>query len=191
MKKHRLNKLFMCIPLFWLLGCSNSNKVNKNQSEPDNSIKITTTKTSSYCGGAKPPDELLDELREPKVYPKAKLFIRKGSKNEFQNPYFKKVETDSAGKVSISLPKGVYAVVFDNKSDVDVYNELIKTVESSSSYDTLDIKCLDRYFTKPDGIITVTDSIQTVTINRHFPCEWQSVPCARYTGSLPPTIQQD
>lgn len=187
MKKYDFKKLIICIWLLWIYGCNNSNKTTKDQ--PDNSIEITTTKTESYCGGAQPSEETLKKLREPKAYPNATLYLREGEENNYKKPYYKKLKSDSVGKVNVNLPKGVYSVVFDNKSGVKKYNQILKSVEKSSSHDTIDKKCLENYFTKPDGLIVVTDSLQKVTINRHFPCEWESIPCSYFSGGLPPSIQ--
>lgn len=72
--------------------------------------------TSSYCGGAAPPQDLLDELATPKAFVNGRLvFIEKSSKKAY--PF----KTDATGHYTISLPAGNYELHPEKRTNIEDY----------------------------------------------------------------------
>ena len=66
-------------------------------------VSILVTSTQSYCGGARPTDEMMQELNTPKPLPEKKLYIRKGKENSLKEPIIKEVVTNAAGKIDLKI----------------------------------------------------------------------------------------
>jgi hypothetical protein len=71
--------------------------------------------TGDYCGGAAPPQSILDELATPKPSPGFTLLLREGETNREDAPVVAEVLTDDEGRFSLSLPPGAYCVVDEDK----------------------------------------------------------------------------
>jgi hypothetical protein len=157
------------------------------------SVTISTTHTDSYCGGAKPTPEMEMEYRRKKVYPNIKIYVRKGEINDYATPPILILTTDEKGQVTTGLPIGKYTFVFENKADEKTFKSVEKSVQNSRDFDNLNTDCLDRFFKLPDGSIEINGNEDSykVELNRHFNCSWNSIPCARFTGNLPPSAIMD
>ena len=65
--------------------------------------------TSSYCGGAAPPPELLQELATPKPLANKTLYIKNGTANS--NSPSLPFTSDSEGRFTLALSAGAYCIV--------------------------------------------------------------------------------
>jgi len=167
---------------------SQKKKTKKIVSNPLVLIEGTITETHSYCGGARPPEDLIKELRTPKpITAQYKLYIRKDS-NDLQKPILYTVLTDTLGKFSIKLPIGKYVFVDANKKDKDTYSKtLAKYKTENSQTSAIDIECYKQYIATPDFTVEVTknSSKLAITHNYHRDCNWSGAPCVEYRGPLP------
>jgi hypothetical protein len=74
-------------------------------------VSGTVTATYSYCGGARPSDEMLAELNRPKPMAEKKLFVKAGNSNSKNEAIIKSFNTDAYGRFNIELPKGTYCII--------------------------------------------------------------------------------
>ncbi len=184
------NKPWLLIPFFsicgicLLLACSSASNTNKFRLP----TTIFLTQTSSYCGGAEPPAELLNALATPQPLAGEEIYIRSGNKNNPDDTPLLEVVTGADGSATFYLVAGEYYVVFENKQDRATYEEYkLKYGTGTDYYEPIDLKCLDEWLSKPELVFVVSDTMKNpLTINVHKPCSWNSIPCAQFTGSLPP-----
>lgn len=150
-------------------------------------VKITVTYTQSYCGGARPSDDMMQELNTPKPLSGKKLFVKKGKENSANATIIKEVVTDDEGKINLKLEPGFYCVVDENKKDRKKIDEWIKLYEKETTYyEAINKACLEKWFKSADLVIEVQKSGNNFTINYHEPCSWHAIPCANYKGPYPP-----
>ncbi len=81
------------------------------------SISGKVVQTSAYCGGAAPPEELLESLRKEKPFPNKALVVRAGSANTLKSPVLREFTVDAEGNFKISLPPGEYCILDAAKRD--------------------------------------------------------------------------
>ena len=152
-------------------------------------VTIQAWKTSQYCGGARPSDEMLQEFQTPKPLSGQLCFIRKSETNKISSTPVASATSDNQGKINIALAPGTYCLVLPNKVDSAAYKMfLTKFGEDTGNYSAIDKKCLDQWFQKPELVFTVTDAKQpTATeFTIHQPCSWNTIPCTDYRGPFPP-----
>ncbi len=151
-------------------------------------IQITITQTSNYCGGAAPPDELLNDLLPPKPLGDFAFFIRKGKTNIVAENVIASGKTNSEGLCHLQLPEGDYALVFADKKDKVYYNKLLDELKNGNeNFAPIDKNCLEKWLATPELIFTVSkDGPNRFEINVHHHCPWNATPCAQYIGPLPP-----
>jgi hypothetical protein len=144
------------------------------------------TGTSAYCGGARPPDELLAQLGTPTPRPGKKVYIKKGEVNSFNSKVVAELTTDTAGKFHVKLPPGKYLIVDEEKKDLSYYNKLFKEYKSQTeSYEAVDTVCLKAWYLKPDFTFEVKNSeIKNISVNYRKECF--NLPCTRFRGPYPP-----
>lgn len=185
--------------IFSLLACGTKNKTVVQKDSAKTEIKTetqspakkviisgTVTQTYSYCGGAAPPDFLLEQLAESKPYPNKKFHVIKGDTNTASHKIILSFITDSAGSFSFQLEPGIYSVLLDEQSfppDVKKY----KTQSQS-----IDENCYKEWWAKPYYLLEVEGGSKNTTIkglnfNFHHRCFISSdVPCLQYNGPYPP-----
>lgn len=185
-----INKPTCWILLFSFLGsaifltCSSKSNTGKSKLP----VTIHLTQTSSYCGGAAPPEELLQALATPQILPGEKFYIRSGNKNNPDATPLAEAVSNQNGDATFQLSAGEYYIVFENKLDRSTFEEYkLRYGKSTDYYDAIDLKCLEDWLVKPELVFLVSDTgANQFTLNVHKPCSWNSVPCAQFTGSLPP-----
>ena len=140
------------------------------------------TQTSPYCGGARPPKELLDRLATPVAYPNKKFYIRQGKVNSVKAKVIKSFTTDSAGEFSVQLAPGTYSIIQEEQL------HKIKAVDYTKKYQVVDNKCLQEWWVKPYYLLEVKDNdIRQLNFNFHHRCYIAGdIPCITYTGPLHP-----
>lgn len=156
---------------------------------PDNEFLIKTytvtgsvTQTYSYCGGAAPPKELLDELATPVAYAGKKFYIRAGKTNSTKIKIIKSFTTNSAGEFSFRLSPGTYAIILEEQL------HKIKAGSYKKEYQEIDEKCLQQWWVKPYYVLEVRNKeISQLNFNFHRRCFISNdIPCIMYNGPMPP-----
>lgn len=174
-----------------LSGCSNTKDVKdqaKREQEALYEVTIHVTQTSSYCGGAPPSDQMLEDLRTPGPLPNKKIYIRRGKFKDIDRPVIQELSSNQNGVVQTQLPAGEYSIVFSDKKDRSIFNELVeKYGDRTEQYEAINEECLKKHFKRPALTFTIgTKTASEIEVNDHKKCPRNSVPCAGYTGSVPP-----
>jgi len=148
-------------------------------------VKVYITSTESYCGGARPSDEMLQEIQTPKPYAFKTFYLRKGAQNSKGKVI--KVVTDSAGCFSIKLKPGKYCLLYPTQLKEPDYSKY----KSTENQEYLGKACLRAWWLKGWQIISVKDTADRAiskSFNIHFPCFINEIdnPCMQYVGPYPP-----
>ena len=152
-------------------------------------VQGTATYTGAHCGGARLPDDMLQELMTPKPLSEKILYIRKGERNSLKDTSIvAEVKTNEGGEFVIELPPGKYFLVDYKKKDQTFYNSVRSGhKEKSDFYDAVDTLCLKTWYETPDATFEVVKGENNrVTVNYPNRCSWNKIPCVHYTGPLPP-----
>lgn len=172
------------IPIICLAFLS-FNLVNSEKKAKKVSVSGTVTQTRNYCGGARPSDEIINQLRTPRPVSGKKIYIKKGEVNSPDSKVILTLRTDANGNFKAKLRPGKYLVVDSLKKDMTHYNMLLKTYKNqTASYEPIDTTCLKEWFATPAGTFEV---IQTGAkdININFLITCRDVPCAGFRGPYP------
>ena len=138
------------------------------------------TETSSYCGGAQPSEELLEELRKPLAKANKLIYIKRGSANNENAKVMYTATTDEDGKFAISLPVG-YTYCF-----VEEWKSKPFTIPKNTEFVKWDVDCLKARYKEGDYVLQVKKKNNSlVKINYHTPCFYKPY-CGDYSGPLPP-----
>ena len=149
-------------------------------------ISGTITQTSSYCGGAAPPQFLLEQLAEPKPFPKKKLYVIKGDTNTASHQIILNFTSDSAGNFSFQIEPGTYSVILEEQAsapDAKKYKTQVQAIDEA---------CYKNWWAKPYYLLEVPAAekqtiIKGLNFNFHHRCFISSdVPCLQYGGPMPP-----
>jgi len=153
-------------------------------------VKVSGTVqiTGTYCGGAYPGEQAIQEMKRPKPLPSKKLYLKAGRKNDFSKAVILAFISDSVGRFSISLAPGDYCIVDEVKKNKSNYDSILKKcAKGSSENSSVDKKCLLTWFLTPDAVFTVgKEDLSNVGVMFYDKCSWEKVPCINYTGPLPP-----
>ena len=84
---------------------------------PTVEIRGSAVGVRSYCGGAPPTRQILDELRTPRPEAGLPLVFRRGDTNTPGGPIEAETRTDASGHFVVRLPPGSYCVVDGAKRD--------------------------------------------------------------------------
>ncbi len=99
-----------------------------------NNVNITINgnveNNSDYCGGAAPPQDLLDQLAMYHPSALQKFYVRQGNVAMPFTPVYTFFTTDSLGNYTISLPAGQYTVISEEK----YLTESNPAIDSSCTY---------------------------------------------------------
>ncbi len=182
-----MNLLFSIFSLFLLVNCGTKDKTKgHNEFSKSETKKITVSgtvsQTYSYCGGARPSDEMIAGLATPKPWPGKKFHIIKGDTNTVSHKVVLDFTSDAEGKFSFELEPGTYSIILDDQlspPDAKKYKtELINVDET----------CFNNWWAKPYYLLEVKEeNIKDLNFNFHHRCFIGSdVPCLHYTGPYPP-----
>ncbi len=145
-------------------------------------ISGQVTQTSSYCGGARPSQEMLDKIAIPIAYPNKKFYIRRGKTNSLNLKFLKSFNTDKDGNYTIRLPNGIYSIILE---------EQLKEI-NISNYTTInqqvDTNCIKEWWSNPYYLLEVKNkNISDLDFNFHHRCfVTNDIPCLNYVGPMPP-----
>lgn len=173
-------KLQFALLLLLLTGCSSI----KNSSSNDAKITIhgIVTKSGSYCGGARPTDEMLEQIERSIPYADLKLYIRKGNRNSLDSPVIDSTITNEKGEFKLELNSGSYVLLFKNQLDKSIFNEL----EKNTNIQIVDQDCLNSWWENGLKLIN-TETDQNLTFHFKKRCFLpEGIPCLNYTGPYPP-----
>ncbi len=177
---HSLRSILVFTALTFIIACG-----PKAASQTGLEFKVSgrITQTHSYCGGARPPEDLLKKLNTPAPYSGKKLFVRSGTSNSTEKSIIREFTADSSGYFSIQLPAGTYCVVVEDQvKALDIQSFKNKTTKNLK----LDESCLQQWWDKCLMTFDVTNANKSdLNINFHFPCFTGGIPCMTYTGPLP------
>lgn len=139
------------------------------------------TQTSSYCGGAAPSPEMLEEYETPKPYIGKTLYVRKGNRNNLKEKIILSFKADAKGNFSFQLEPGIYSIIVEEQ----VKTLTIKQTNPGVQADTA---CLKKWWVKPYHLLNVKENnITGLNFNFHHPCFITSdIPCFQYNGPMPP-----
>ena len=162
-----------------LFFCTHKTFAQKNTYQ----VQLHLTQTSDYCGGAKPPEEILQQLNTPKPFPNKQVVIKEGFKNkngELIGKITKVATSDSLGNIVVALRKGRTYFIIDGDKKIMPVNT------AQSHYDSL---CWKKHSNTPDYVLSLKSKPITVkAINFKKYCPWK-MPCVNYTGPLPPAAK--
>ena len=194
---NRMNLLATATALLFFTNCGTKNKTapqkeavkaeTKTQtSETKISVTGNVIQTNSYCGGAAPPDFLLEELATPRPFPDKKFHVIKGDANTPDRKIILSFTSDSAGSFSFQLESGTYSIILEEQiSSPDA--KKYKTESQSINED-----CYKNWWAKPFYLLKAEESekatgIKGLSFNFHHRCFISSdVPCLQYEGPAPP-----
>ena len=94
---------------------------------PSININGNIQNNSNYCGGAAPSQEMLDQLAIYRPSANQTFYIRQGILNRPFTPVYKTFTTDANGLYTVILPVGNYAVITQEKFDMEHHPEIDST----------------------------------------------------------------
>ena len=192
--KEFMRPIFIIAFIAVLFSCG-AKKSTTSKSENKPAAKISTqkvtvagtiTQTFSYCGGAAPPQELLEKMAEPKPFPKKKLFLIKGDTNTASHQVILNFVSDSAGNFSFQVEPGTYSIILEEQVSAP------DAKKYKTPTQTIDEECYKKWWATPYYSLEVEAGSKTTTIkglnfNFHHRCFISSdVPCLQYDGPMPP-----
>ena len=95
----------LLLSIICLGSCHASKPLVTNETKLPGTYTISgfVKQTSSYCGGANPPKELLRQMAIPVPYSGKEFYIKAGNENNLSIPVINSFITDSIGNFSIHL----------------------------------------------------------------------------------------
>jgi len=158
-----------------------------NKSSHFSIVKGAVNQTNSYCGGARPPDDLLEELAKPKPLTNYKLYIKKNTPSIIDAIIMDSIITDQNGRFTLKMPKGNYIFVDSIYKDREHYNQMVRLIlNDNENYSNLDTNCLLNRFNTPLLDFKITRKNQLLKpIRIHRSCDYNKIPCVNYKGALP------
>jgi hypothetical protein len=138
--------------------------------------------TSSFCGGARPNEEMMMEAERPKPYVGKTLYVRRGMSNSAKEKIILKFTANKAGEFNFRLPAGTYVII--QAEQVNAYDS---TKVERRQYINVDHACMREWWVKPLYVLEVIDKdVKGLVFPFHRRCFISSdVPCFNYSGPMP------
>jgi hypothetical protein len=180
-RKLPLTYLLLCVLFVFMNSCNNNKSVVKSSSDSSFLISGKVLQTLSYCGGAKPTQEILDRLSTPKAYPDKTFYVRAGSINDINKKTVVKFNSKMDGTFSFNLKPGTYSIIMEEQLLA------LNTDDYKAKKQAVDEKCLQEWWGKPYYILEVTDkNITDLKFTFDHKCFLRTdVPCITYIGPKP------
>ena len=185
-----ISTLFLLMAVILVIACGKSGEkttVSTTATASAHQVKTYTitgrvTQTAAYCGGAPPPQQVLDQLATPVAYPGKKFYIRKGQVNDPGAGIVQGFTTGADGEFSIELSTGTYSLI------VEEQRKNIKATDLEKEFQQVDKQCLLEWWIKPLYVLQVKDkNISGLSFNFHHRCFISGdIPCITYNGPMPP-----
>ncbi len=138
----------------------------------------------SYCGGAAPSREMMEEMSKPKPSAGVKVYFRKGKVNDLSQPIVDSLVVDDQGNYSINLPNGDFVMLLPEMRD----SSAIKSWRAKDSKTRIaSEECVRNWFRKGIIAFNVMDgSLSVATITLEKPCLLPlGSSCLRWEGPRP------
>jgi hypothetical protein len=150
---------------------------------PRVTVKGKLMQTNSYCGGAKPSEEMLEQIQKPVPYANKVFYVRKGKVNSTKAEVIASFTTDVNGEFSFMITPGTYSIIQEKQLKALKSSDL-----QSKDHQVVDAKCMKEWWTKPYYVLEVkTESITIPEWSIHHPCFVKGdIPCMSYDGPMPP-----
>ncbi len=185
-----MNSFAITSAVFCLLACGTKHKAASEKSTVNSPAKTVTvsgnvTQTNSYCGGARPSDEILNQAATPRPFPNKKFHVIKGEINTVGREIFLSFTSDSIGDFSFKVAPSTYSIILDEQAQAP------DTKKYESEVVKVDEACFKEWWAKPYYLLEVPAASQTTTIkglnfNFHHKCFIKyDIPCLQYDGPLP------
>lgn len=182
-KKRKLVLAYLLLSVLFVFmnSCNNNKSVVKSSSDTSFLISGKVLQTFSYCGGARPTQEILDKLNTPKVYPDKSFHVRAGSINDINKKIVVKFNSKMDGTFSFNLKPGTYSIILEEQLS------LVDLTDYNTKNQRVDEKCLEEWWGKPYYILEVTDkNISELEFIFNQRCHLKTdIPCVSYTGPKP------
>jgi hypothetical protein len=136
----------------------------------------------TYCGGAAPSRELLEEIRRPKPCLEKYFFLKKGDANSAKNPVIDVINVDSAGRFSFQLKQGAYCII----QDFQTKPIQLENYKTGNNFDYQGDECMRKYWADCYQTIDLKENINDLIITVYKKCFGNGNPCMIYTGPMPP-----
>lgn len=124
-------------------------------------VTLEITQTDDYCGGAVPPEEILEEMRTPRPMPEQTIYISQVRKNSLIA--LNVVE----GKATAELKPGKYEVRTHSPEDVEAFLLKFRVGEDMT-------QCYRDWMGKVVAEFEISKDLSMVKFNVHKTCD----PCA-------------
>ena len=146
-------------------------------------IKGRVTQSASYCGGARPSEEMMNELNKAKPYAGKVFYVKKGKQNDAKQKVIMTLVCDSVGNFSGTLPPGNYIIVLAEQTKALDYKALSKMPNI-----VYDKNCMQQWWLKPYYQFEITDkNIEGLSFHFQHRCFVPlDIPCLSYVGPMPP-----
>lgn len=137
-------------------------------------VAISITKTFPYCGGANPPQEIIDESQKMRIPFKENFYVIKGAVNLSGRKIIATLTFDSTGKKSIYLTPGTYSIIDDFG-----FKQLKVNAEQ------FDVSCMEQKWKKPIYVFEVKKG-ENLMVSQNISelCPHQ-LPCSKTKRALP------
>ena len=193
-KTNRMNLLSAIFALMFFTSCGTKHKTAAQKDSPKSETLVekkaavsgNVTQTNSYCGGARPSDEMLAQIATPRPFPNKKFHVIKGETNTAAHQILLSFTSDSVGNFSFQVAPGTYAIIVDEQA------QAADAKKYTSQVVKMDEACFKDWWAKPYYLLEVPATSQNTTIKGlnfefHHRCFIKyDIPCLQYDGPLPP-----
>jgi hypothetical protein len=139
-------------------------------------------KIQPFCGGAAPPQNVVDHASMEVPYHNKKFYIKKGNINNLTSAVIDSFITDSLGQFRLRLPVGQYCLLQPQQM------EKLDSKKIETRFIKADSLCLQAWWAKPYHVLVVKK-----TNNKPLRFVFQKrcyitsdIPCLHYNGPMHP-----
>jgi hypothetical protein len=190
--------LFLCCSALMCVSVANAQQTKKPAKKKYTKHKKTKKKRTpplptftlsgrilmieSYCGGAAPSRELLEEIKKPKPCLEKYFFIKKGEANSAKNPVIDVIKVDSTGSFSMQLKQGTYCIL----QDFQTKPLQLENYKTNNNFQYQGDDCMRKYWADCYQTIELKENTNDLIITVYKKCFGDNNPCMIYTGPMPP-----
>ena len=140
--------------------------------------------SESYCGGAPPPEEMVQELEKKKPLVGYKLYIRAGRTNDIKAPIIDSFSTNEDGEFEFNLLPGEYILLSSNHITRDVFTKY----QEEKFIKIANMDCLENWWQNGmTKLILENQPIDNIYFHLKKNCFLPlGIPCLKFNGPIPP-----
>ena len=136
--------------------------------------------TRSYCGGAPPSHETMEELQKPIPLANFEMHARPGNVNDQAIKVAYTTRTDKEGNYHFDLPPGEWCIITGEKA-------VNFGIAMNDPNRLVDQECIEKWAKSCDANIVITNGNKVANeILLHKSCFVGFQPCTQWTGQVPP-----